>query len=64
MSKRRRIVKLDRLVAGHTVEPDGALVFSLTPIHGRSFPGGQHLDDPVMVLAPGDAALDAQTLGA
>jgi uncharacterized protein YjbI with pentapeptide repeats len=46
------------VVDGHPFRPLEALVFSLTSFHGRGFfPGGLHLDDPVTVLAAGEAVL-------
>ncbi|HEV2238327.1 MAG TPA: pentapeptide repeat-containing protein, partial [Ktedonobacterales bacterium] len=46
------------IVDGHPFRPLEALVFSLTSFHGRGFfPGGLHLDDPVTVLAAGEAVL-------
>ncbi len=46
------------LVDGHPFNPVEALVFSLTSFHGRGFfPGGLPLDDPVSVLAAGEAVL-------
>jgi uncharacterized protein YjbI with pentapeptide repeats len=46
------------VVDHHPFRPLEALVFSLTSFHGRGFfPGGLHLDDPVTVLAAGEAVL-------
>jgi hypothetical protein len=50
------------LLLGHNMTPSltslDALVFSITSFHGRGFfPGGLHLDDPVTVLAAGEAVI-------
>jgi uncharacterized protein YjbI with pentapeptide repeats len=43
---------------GLSLSPLGALVFSVTSFHGRGFfPGGLALDDPLTVLAAGEAIL-------
>src|SRR5262249_39851094 len=46
------------LVDGHAFNLTEAVVFSLTSFHGRGFfPGGLKLDDPVTVLAAGEAII-------
>lgn len=46
------------IVNGHTFNLTEAIVFSLTSFHGRGFfPGGLKLDDPVTMLAAGEAVI-------
>jgi hypothetical protein len=46
------------MIDGHAFNLTEAVVFSLTSFHGRGFfPGGLRLDDPVTVLAAGEAII-------
>jgi uncharacterized protein YjbI with pentapeptide repeats len=46
------------IIGGHHFNATEAIVFSLTSFHGRGFfPGGLRLDDPVTVLAAGEAVI-------